>query len=93
MHRFTGKHAASESSQGENCPEKATCICQSEDKLPVVSYFNDVRIPDVKCSKIKPPEGYTFITSALKVTSDAKYAKFYDENNSPDSCNVTDWYM
>jgi len=68
-------------------------IDTTEDELPVVSYFNDVRIPDVKCSKIKPPEGYTFIMSALKVTSDAKYAKFYDENNSPDSCNVTDWYM
>ena len=100
LHRFSGKHAASAtaSSQVKTVPRKINAFVSrlhtdtTEDEL--VAYFNDIGILDVKCSKIKPPEGSTFKTSAFKVTADAKYAdKFYDENNWPDGCDVRDWYV
>ena len=96
--RFSGKHATSSSSQVKAIPRQlhvfASRLDNSITEDDLSSWFECVGIAGVKCVKIKPPEGRTFRTAAIKVTCDAKFADmFYDENNWPEGCDVRDWYV
>jgi hypothetical protein len=60
------------------------------------SFLKDAGLEVVSCSKLKPPNGKTFQTSAFYVAcmdTEDNGRLFYDESTWPDGAELRDWYV
>jgi hypothetical protein len=61
-------------------------------ELELVDMLSKVGMEDVRCRRLKVPDGRNFKTAAFLVSCDVKSADlFYDECSWPEGCEVRDW--
>jgi hypothetical protein len=61
-------------------------------ELELVDMLSKVGMEDVRCRRLKVPDGRKFKTAAFRVSCDVKSADlFYDECSWPEGCEVRDW--